>query len=98
MADQACKSNNHSGFEEACPGVALPPSNLEGTTEVGVPVLGVAENSATTIARGRAIKRKRLDGSFVWRRACACAGYPLSYGAAEVASKFRSRAPVGEFV
>ena len=39
MADQACKSNNHSGFEGAYPGVALPSSNLEGTTEVGVPVL-----------------------------------------------------------
>src|SRR4029077_819302 len=70
MADQACKSNNHSGFEGAYPGVALPSSNLEGTTEVGVPVLGATENSATTIARGRAIKRVNA-----WT-AVLCGGLP----------------------
>jgi Fatty acid hydroxylase len=70
MADQACKSNNHSGVEGAYPGVALPSSNLEGTTEVGVPVLGVTENSATTIARGRAIKRVNA-----WT-AVLCGGLP----------------------
>ena len=57
MSDRACKSDSHRGFEGACPGVALPSSNPEGTTEGGVPVLGATENSATIIARGRAIKR-----------------------------------------
>ncbi len=70
MSDRACKSDSHRGFEGACPGVALPSSNPERTTEGGVPVLGATENSATAIARGRAIKRVNA-----WT-AVLCGGLP----------------------